>query len=179
MSTATTSPFQALRRSAQQLPESGIMRVFNYGMNREGLIPLWAGEGDTPTPEAIHQAATKSLHDGETFYTYQLGIPNLREALAQYFEHLYARPFSSDEFFVTAGGMQAIQIAMQMTAGEGDEVIILSPGWPNFEGGGTRTGRGAEVRRTAVRRQRMGTGSRPPVRLLRTANPCNLHQFPC
>ncbi len=134
MSTTKTSPFQSLRPSARQLPESGIMRVFNYGLNREGLIPLWAGEGDTPTPQIIHQAATKSLLDGETFYTYQLGIPDLREALARYFEGLYARPFTADEFFVTAGGMQAIQIAMQMTAGEGDEVIILSPGWPNFEG---------------------------------------------
>jgi aspartate/methionine/tyrosine aminotransferase len=126
--------FKSLRPSAQTLPESGIVRVFNYGRTREGLIPMWAGEGDTPTPPEIYEAATRALQDGETFYTYQLGIPPLREALASYFARLYKRPFAADEFFITCGGIQAIQIAMQMTAGPGDEVVILSPAWPNFEG---------------------------------------------
>lgn len=131
----TPSPlFQALRPSAQQLPASGIVRVFNYGRTREGLIPMWAGEGDTPTPPVIHEAAQQALRDGETFYTYQLGIPPLREALAAYFTRLYRRAFDPGEFYVTGGGMQAIQMAMQMTAGPGDEVVIISPAWPNFEG---------------------------------------------
>ena len=134
MSYKETAVFKAMRPSAQRLPVSGIIEVFNYGRTREGLIPMWAGEGDTPTPGLICEAASKSLADGETFYTHQLGIPPLREALAAYFANLYPRPFSADEFFVTCGGMHAIQIALQMTAGEGDEVIILSPGWPNFEG---------------------------------------------
>lgn len=124
----------SLRPSAQASPVSGIVEVFNYGRTREGLIPLWAGEGDTPTPPLIYDAATKSLADGETFYTYQLGIPPLREALAGYFEGLYNRSFSPDEFFVTCGGMQAIQLAMQLTVGAGDEVVLLSPAWPNFAG---------------------------------------------
>lgn len=126
--------FKSLRASAQRLPESGIVKVFNYGRTREGLIPLWAGEGDTPTPPLIYEAASKALEGGETFYTYQLGIPPLREALAAYFARLYGRAFDPGEFFVTGGGMQAIQLAMQMTAGQGDEVVLLSPGWPNFEG---------------------------------------------
>lgn len=131
----TTSPlFDALRPSAQKAPESGIVRVFNYGRTREGLIPMWAGEGDTPTPELIYNAANESLGRGETFYTYQRGIPPLRDALAAYYQRLYQRPFSPDEFFATCGGMHAIQLAMQMIAGDGDEVVILSPGWPNFEG---------------------------------------------
>lgn len=134
MSTTSSHLFAALRPSAQRLPESGIMRVFNYGRTRDGLIPLWAGEGDLPTEELIYRAAVEGLSDGETFYTYQLGIPPLREALATYLQGLYRRSFEPDEFFVTGGGMQAIQLAMQMTAGEGDEVVILSPGWPNFEG---------------------------------------------
>jgi len=124
----------SLRTSAQNLPESGIMRVFNYGRNCEGLIPLWAGEGDTPTPPVIYEAATRALADGETFYTYQLGIPPLREALAGYVSRLYGRSMDADEFFVTGGGMQAIQLAMQLTAGPGEEVVILAPAWPNFEG---------------------------------------------
>ena len=58
--------------------------MFNYGRGRDGLIPLWAGEGDLPTPQFIADATNRSLAAGETFYTYQRGIPELRTALARY-----------------------------------------------------------------------------------------------
>lgn len=132
----------SLRETAQRSPISGIVEVFNYGRTREGLIPLWAGEGDFPTPPLISDAATRSLADGETFYTHQLGIPPLREALAGYFQDLYQCPFEPDEFFVTCGGMQAIQIAMQLTVGVGDDIVVLSPAWPNFAGGAIIQGAG-------------------------------------
>jgi aspartate/methionine/tyrosine aminotransferase len=122
----------ALRREAREAPESGIVEVFNYGRGREGLIPLWAGEGDLPTPEFICQASMRSLAAGETFYTWQRGIPELRAALARYHERQFGRAFGSDRFFVTGGGMQAIQIAVAALAGTGDEVIVPSPAWPNF-----------------------------------------------
>lgn len=120
-----------LRREAREAPESGIVEVFNYGRTRPGLIPLWAGEGDLATPSFIAEAATRALAAGETFYTYQRGIPPLREALAAYHGRLYGRPFSPEEFFVTGSGMQAIQIVLAMTAGAGDEVVIPTPTWPN------------------------------------------------
>jgi len=121
----------ALRAQARAAPDSGIVEVMNYGRAREGVIPLWAGEGDMPTPPFITEAATRSLAAGETFYTWQRGIPELREALARYHARLYGRPFSPEEFFVTGSGMQAIQIALAMTAGVGDEVLIPTPTWPN------------------------------------------------
>src|SRR5882724_6873573 len=107
----------ALRPEALAAPESGIVEVFNYGRNRQGLIPLWAGEGDLPTPAFICEAATRSLAAGETFYTWQRGIPPLREALAHYHTILYGRAFVPEEFYVCGSGMQAIQIAMGMVAG--------------------------------------------------------------
>jgi aspartate/methionine/tyrosine aminotransferase len=125
------SLFDALRREARAAPDSGIVEVMNYGRAREGVIPLWAGEGDMPTPAFIAEAATRSLAAGETFYTWQRGIPELREALARYYGRLYGRAFSADEFFITGSGMQAIQIALAMTAGVGDEVLIPTPTWPN------------------------------------------------
>jgi Aminotransferase class I and II len=103
----------------------------NYGRRRGGVMPLWAGEGDLAAPPFIAEAATRALAAGETFYTWQRGIPELREALARYHSRLYGREFSSDEFFVTGSGMQAIQIALAMTAGVGDEVLIPTPTWPN------------------------------------------------
>ena len=120
-----------LRDEARLAPESGIVEVMNYGRQRDGLIPLWAGEGDMPTPAFIAEAATRALAAGETFYTWQRGIPELREALARYHTGIYRRPFSAEEFFVTGSGMQAIQIALAMTVGVGDEIVIPSPAWPN------------------------------------------------
>ena len=121
----------ALSRAARTAPESGIVEVMNYGRSRGGVTPLWAGEGDLPTPAFICEAATRSLAAGETFYTWQRGIPPLREALARYHATLYGRAFSPEEFFVTGSGMQAIQIALAMVAGSGDEVLIPTPTWPN------------------------------------------------
>jgi aspartate/methionine/tyrosine aminotransferase len=122
----------ALRREAREAPDSGIVEVFNYGRGREGLIPLWAGEGDLPTPDFICEAANRSLKAGETFYTWQRGIPELRASLARYHERQFGRAFPAERFFVTGGGMQAIQIAIAATAGTGDEVVLPTPAWPNF-----------------------------------------------
>jgi aspartate/methionine/tyrosine aminotransferase len=122
----------ALRSEARDSPESGIVEVFNYGRGREGLIPLWVGEGDLPTPAFIVDAAVASLRAGETFYTWQRGIPELRFALAAYHRRHYAGDFTPERFFVTGGGMQAIQIAARMVAGTGDEVLVPTPAWPNL-----------------------------------------------
>jgi hypothetical protein len=58
---------QNLRGEALAAPESGIAAVVNYGRERPGLIPLWAGEGDLPTPPFIADAASRALAAGETF----------------------------------------------------------------------------------------------------------------
>ncbi|MBN9669360.1 pyridoxal phosphate-dependent aminotransferase [Roseibium aggregatum] len=121
-----------LSPEARNAPESGIVEVFNAGWGRDDLIPLWAGEGDLPTPDFICQAARDSLGRGETFYTYQRGIPQLREALAGYHEDLYGRAFSPERFFVTGSGMQSIQLAVQAVSSAGKEVIVPTPAWPNI-----------------------------------------------
>jgi aspartate/methionine/tyrosine aminotransferase len=130
----------ALRPTAAALPTSGISTVFAHGLGKPGLIPLWAGEGDMPTPPFIADAASKALLGGETFYTYQRGLPPLREALAAYHTRHYKRAYAAENFFVTGGGMQAIQLAFQMTVGAGDEVLVPTPSWPNFRGAVETTG---------------------------------------
>ena len=72
---STKDMLAALRPTAAGLPESRIVTVFNHGRNKPGLIPLWAGEGDLPTPGFIAEAASKALLGGDTFYTYQRGLP--------------------------------------------------------------------------------------------------------
>ena len=123
---------ETLRAEARAAPESGIVALINHGRLREGLIPLWAGEGDLPTPSFISDAAARGLASGETFYTWQKGIPELRQALARYYARHFGKTFAEEEFIVTGSGMHAIQLAIDAIAGSGDEVIYLSPAWPNF-----------------------------------------------
>ncbi|RAH97060.1 aspartate aminotransferase [Acuticoccus sediminis] len=131
----------AVRPAAQRTPISGIIRTANYGRAKgPGIIPLWAGEGDLPTPRFIAEAAAKALYDGETFYTHSRGIPELREALAGYYETQFGRPFDPDTFFVTGSGMQAIQLCVAMTVGHDEEILIPSPSWPNATGASTVIG---------------------------------------
>jgi aspartate/methionine/tyrosine aminotransferase len=127
------SMLDSLRAEARAAPESGIVAVVNYGRLREGMIPLWAGEGDLPTPAFISDAAARGLAAGETFYTWQRGIPDLRQALARYYARHFGQTFPEEQFIVTGSGMHAIQLALAALAGAGDEVIYLSPAWPNFD----------------------------------------------
>jgi aspartate/methionine/tyrosine aminotransferase len=133
-------PLSRIRSQALAAPSSGIVEVFDYGRNRQGLLPLWVGEGDLPTPAFIGEAAMRSLRDGETFYTYQAGIPPLREAIARYLSGFYACDVAPERIFVTSGGMHALQIAVNLVAGDGDEVIVPTPAWPNFRGALTVSG---------------------------------------
>ena len=148
-----------LRPEALSVPESGIVEVYNYGRDRQGLIPMWSGESDIVTPSFICDAATRALAAGETFYTQQGGIPQLREAIARYMTRIYGgRPdgaaFEPERFFVTIGGMQALELAMRMIAGIGDEVIVPTPAWPNFAAAAGVNG--AAVRQTPMALQGEG-----------------------
>ncbi|PLW74888.1 pyridoxal phosphate-dependent aminotransferase [Cohaesibacter celericrescens] len=125
--------FNTLSSEAQHAPSSGIIGMVEYARGKEGLIPLWVGEGCLPTPDFICDAAAKALKAGETFYTHQRGIPELRQSIARYHQRLYDRPFNPERFFVTGSGMQAIQLAVRMVAGVGDEVVLPSPAWPNLK----------------------------------------------
>jgi aspartate/methionine/tyrosine aminotransferase len=135
-----------LSARAIEAPESGIVEVVNHGRGREGLIPLWVGEGDLGTPDFIADAATRSLKRGDTFYTWQRGIPELRQALAAYHTRHFGRAFAPENFFATGSGMQAIRITIEALTAPGDEIVYLSPAWPNFPAGlALASGKGVPV----------------------------------
>ncbi|WP_332301958.1 pyridoxal phosphate-dependent aminotransferase [Rhizobium sp. GR12] len=113
-------------------PESGIVEVVNYARGRDNLLPLWVGEGDLPSPDFINKAAIDGLNNGETFYTWQRGIPELRQALSGYYERHFAASLSPEHFYVTGSGMQAIALAVQALTSPGDEMVYLTPTWPNI-----------------------------------------------
>lgn len=130
----TNALLTRLTPQARNEPDSGIIKAAMHGFTVPGVIPLWAGEGNVPTPEPFARAASDSLMAGETFYTWQRGLPELREALAKYHQRNFGRPFSPENFFVTSGGMHAIETSMHLIAGADAEVVIPTPAWPNYAG---------------------------------------------
>ncbi len=123
---------ESLSARALAAPQSGIVELVNYARGRPGLIPLWAGEGDLPSPSFINQATKDSLDAGETFYTWQRGLPELRDALSHYYRRHFGVSLPPEHFFATSSGMHAINLCVQSLTGPGDEVIYLTPSWPNI-----------------------------------------------
>ncbi|NTJ41335.1 pyridoxal phosphate-dependent aminotransferase [Agrobacterium larrymoorei] len=126
------SVLNSLSSRALAAPQSGIVEVKKYAQDRENLIPLWVGEGDLPTPDFIAKAAADALTAGETFYTWQQGIPGLRDALGRYYQRHFGKALPSNHFYVTGSGMQAIVLAVQALTSPGDEMVYLTPTWPNI-----------------------------------------------
>ncbi len=120
-----------MRQVIDQLPGSKIREVANAGLGRADVLPFWFGESDEPTPAFIRDAAIRSLNDGETFYSHNLGLPELREALSGYVSSLH-RPVGADRIAVTSSGVNALMLAMQAHVGAGDEVVVVVPVWPNL-----------------------------------------------
>jgi aspartate/methionine/tyrosine aminotransferase len=120
-----------MRPIIQNLPGSKIREVANAGLGRDDVLAFWFGESDEPTPEFIRAAAVRSLGEGETFYAQNLGLPELREAIAGYTSTLH-RPVKPQRIAVTSSGVSALMLTMQALAGAGDEVVAVVPVWPNL-----------------------------------------------
>jgi len=120
-----------MRQAIQQLEESKIREVANAGMGRADVLPFWFGESDEVTPDFIRQAAIESLQRGETFYTHNLGMPELREAVSQYMSGLHGA-IGAERIAITSGGVNALMLAVQMLVDAGDEVVAVTPVWPNL-----------------------------------------------
>ncbi|MDR6216345.1 pyridoxal phosphate-dependent aminotransferase [Paracidovorax wautersii] len=120
-----------MRNALISLQESKIREVANAGMGRSDVLPFWFGESDEVTPAAIREAAAASLQRGETFYSHNLGLSELREHLSAYMSRLHG-DVGVDRLAVTSGGVNALMLAMQALIDAGDEVVAVTPVWPNL-----------------------------------------------
>ncbi|SRR5690625_2784363 len=115
------APFyvMSLVRQAEELAAQGV-----------DVIHLGIGEPDFPTPEAVITAGQAALAAGQTRYTSALGLPSLRQAIAQYYKtHLHvAVPWQ--RIVLTPGGSGALQLALAALVGPGDGVLVTDPGYP-------------------------------------------------
>jgi len=123
-----------IRPTIASLPASRIREVANAGIGRADVLKFWFGEGDQVTPAFIREAAKAALDAGQTFYNHNLGIEELRVALAAYANRLHApaRPVTADRIAVTSAGVHALSLIDQTLIDPGDRVAIVTPVWPNL-----------------------------------------------
>jgi len=130
MSTELRAP-NGLRRSLEELPGSLIRHIAEPNMGRDGLLKLWFGEPDVPTPQFIKDAATAALDDDHVFYAKNRGVPLLRDTIATYASSLHGRDIDLDRITVTGSGMNAIMMVSEALMAPGDNMVAVGPIWPN------------------------------------------------
>lgn len=132
MTPSNSTAIDQLSSNAIDIPPSITRVLANKAMGIDGLIPLWFGEPNQPTPQFICDAAAQSMRDGETFYAEGLGRPYLREALANYNSKLYNTKIDASRIAVTVSGGNAINLAFQALLKPGDKVATITPAFPNL-----------------------------------------------
>ncbi|MGD2057549.1 MAG: aminotransferase class I/II-fold pyridoxal phosphate-dependent enzyme [Anaerolineales bacterium] len=121
------------RRVAGVAP-SGIRRFFDIAATMDDVISLGIGEPDFVTPDSILSAGIKSLERGETHYTSNSGIYELRKALAEHLDRLYGVSYDpEDQLLVTVGVSEALYLALTAILDPGDEVIVPTPCFVSYQ----------------------------------------------
>jgi len=109
------------------IPVPGIRRMVNLAANLEDVIHLSIGQPDMPVPPEVIDATVEALHAGQTGYTMDAGLPELLEALAEYYSERYSRPLSPENILITTGAIEAIYLALTATSAPGREFIVPDP----------------------------------------------------
>src|SRR6266852_1413543 len=122
----------AVASSALNIPHSRIRELAEIAMSMDGVLKLYFGESNLPTPDYIKRAAQKAMADGFTFYTENAGLPSLRKTLARFYQEQHTVELDPmAEIVVTASGVQALNLAIRCVIDPGDEALVLTPAWPN------------------------------------------------
>ena len=125
-----------LNRRIASVPPSGIRRFFDLAASRKDAISLGVGEPDFKTPYLIRDAAINSLIDGETQYTANRGLLELRSEIAYYLSSRYQISYQPEnEILVTIGSSEAIDLALRALVCEGDEVLVPDPSYVSYAPG--------------------------------------------
>lgn len=124
-----SNKLQKVKPSATLAISTKAMDLRAQGRN---IVSLSVGEPDFGTPEHIRQAAKDALDAGFTRYTQVPGIPELREAIAGYFNGHYGTAAPLEAAMATNGGKQALFNVMQALLNPGDKVLIPGPYWVSY-----------------------------------------------
>ncbi|MGM9917861.1 MAG: pyridoxal phosphate-dependent aminotransferase [Lactimicrobium massiliense] len=125
---------------AKNMRPSGIRRFFDLAADMPDCMSLGVGEPDFQTPWNIRAAAIDSLEAGHTKYTSNAGLKELREGLSSWLAQHYDLHYPPEDFLITVGGSEAIDLAIRALVAPGDEVIIPEPCYVSYEPITTLTG---------------------------------------
>jgi hypothetical protein len=118
--------------SAQRVPYSRIRELAEIAMSMDGVLRLYFGESNIPTPDYIKAAAARAMAEGYTYYTPNAGLASTREAIAEHYRKLHSVNLDPrSEIVLTASGVQALNVAIRAVLDPGEEALILTPAWPN------------------------------------------------
>jgi len=109
------------------IPVPGIRRMVNMAAEMDDVIHLSIGQPDMPAPDNIINATVEALRAGQTGYTMDAGLPELLDALADYYGARYNRALSPENVIVTTGATEAIYLALTATSAPGREFIVPDP----------------------------------------------------
>ena len=118
-----------LNKTVVSLKPSGIRKFFDIAARLEDCISLGVGEPDFETPWHISEQGIYSIERGETFYTSNQGLPELREEVCAWNKRKYGIDYQRDCCLITVGGSEAIDLALRATVEPDDEVIVLEPSY--------------------------------------------------
>ena len=101
-------------------------------LEREGrhIVHMEIGEPDFHSPTPVVRAAQAALEQGRTHYTSAVGIPELREAIAAFYQRRYGVTLNPERVVVTPGASGALQLAVAALVDPGDSVVLTDPGYP-------------------------------------------------
>jgi len=116
------------------VPPSGIRRFFDIAATMDDVISLGIGEPDFTTPESVLKAGIRSLEAGQTHYTSNSGMLELRETLSRHLEHLYNITYDpGSELLITVGVSEALYLALTAVLNVGDEVLVPTPCFVSYQ----------------------------------------------
>jgi aminotransferase len=119
----------------QAVPPSGIRRFFELAEEMDDVISLGVGEPDFTAPWAARDAAIASLERGQTSYTANRGMRELREEISRYAQRWDLAYAPEDEILVTAGASEALDLAFRALVNPGDTVAVVQPSYVSYEPG--------------------------------------------
>ena len=142
-----------LANHVRNIPRSGIRDFFEVVQSMSGVISLGIGEPDYVTPWRIREAAIFALEKGKTGYTSNLGLVQLRQAIARYLRQQYAVCYDpKTEILVSVGVSEALDLALRALLNPGDEVIFHEPCYVSYNPSIVLAhGRGVPVQTRAAR----------------------------
>ncbi len=118
---------------AKGIKPSGIRKFFDIVSERKDVISLGVGEPDFVTPWEIRDAGITAIKKGYTQYTSNKGLPALRKEISEYINSSFSVEYSADDYIVTVGASEAIDLALRASVNAGDEVLIPDPSYVSYK----------------------------------------------